>query len=48
MARVAALIGVVLLAVLGVRAYLAGGSAVLNLVCRHNLRVADLAVYIDG
>ena len=47
-ARVAALIGVVLLAVLGVRAYLAGGSAVLNLVCRHNLRAADLAVYIDG
>jgi hypothetical protein len=47
-ARVAALIGLVLLAVLGVHAYLAGGSAVLNLVCRHNLRAADLAVYIDG
>ena len=50
-ARVAALIGaviLVLLAVLGVHTYLAGGSAVLNLVCRHNLRAADLAVYIDG
>ena len=45
---VGVLVGAVLLAVLGVRAYLAGGSAVLNLVCRHNLRAADLAVYIDG
>lgn len=46
--RLAAPIGLVILAVLGVHAYLAGGSAVLNLVCRHNLRAADLAVYIDG
>jgi hypothetical protein len=46
--RVVVLIGAVLLAALGVHAYLAGGSAVLNLVCRHNLRAADLAVYIDG
>lgn len=47
-ARLAVLAGSLVLFGLVVYTFLSTGSATLNLVCRHNLRTADLSVVIDG
>lgn len=47
-ARLAVLAGVLVLIGLAVYAFLTSGSATLNLVCRHNLRAADLSLLVDG
>jgi hypothetical protein len=47
-ARLAVLVGSLVLLGLVAYTFLSSGSATLNLVCRHNLRTADLSVFIDG
>ena len=47
-ARLAVLTGLLVLVGLAVYTSLFGGSATLNLICRHDLRSADISVSIDG
>ncbi len=47
-ARLAVLTGLLVLVGLAVYTSLVGGSATLNLICRHDLRSADISVSIDG
>lgn len=47
-ARLAVLAGSLVLVGLAVYTSLSGGSATLNLICRHDLRSADISVSIDG
>ena len=47
-ARLAVLTGLLVLVGLAVYTSLLGGSATLNLICRHDLRSADISVSIDG
>lgn len=47
-ARLATLIGSLVLAALAVYTLLSGGTATLVLKCRHDLRSADLSVSVDG
>jgi hypothetical protein len=47
-ARLAVLTGLLVLVGLAVYTTLFGGSATLNLICRHDLRSADISVSIDG
>src|SRR5215469_822340 len=47
-ARLGLLTGSVVLVVLAIYTSLSGGSATLNLICRHDLRSADISVSIDG
>lgn len=47
-ARLAVLTGSLVLFGLAVYTSLSGGSATLNLICRHDLRSADISVSIDG
>jgi len=47
-ARLAALTGSLVLLGLAVYTGLSGGSATLNLICRHDLHSADISVSIDG
>jgi hypothetical protein len=47
-ARLAVLAGSVVLTGLALYTILSSGSATLNVICRHSLRSADLAVSIDG
>jgi hypothetical protein len=47
-ARIAVLTGSLVLVGLAVYTSLSGGSATLNLICRHDLRSTDVSVAIDG
>jgi len=47
-ARAAAAVGVVVFIVAGLYGILSSGSSVLNLVCQHNLKSADLSFSVDG
>ena len=47
-ARLAVLTGLLVLVGLAVYTSFLGGSATLNLICRHDLRSADISVSIDG
>ncbi len=47
-ARLSALVGFLVLIALAVYISLTRGSATLHLVCRHNLRTAELSVSVDG
>lgn len=47
-ARLPVLAGVVVLITLAAYTSLSSGSAILNVVCRHNFRSAELSVFIDG
>jgi len=47
-ARLAVLVGFLVLIALAVYTSLTSGSSTLHLVCRHNLRTAELSVFIDS
>jgi len=47
-ARLPVLAGGVVLSTLAAYTYLSSGSAILNVVCRHIFRSAELSVFIDG
>jgi hypothetical protein len=47
-ARLAVVVGLLVLIALAVYTSLTSGSSTLHLVCRHNLRTAELSVLIDG
>src|SRR5260370_41136778 len=47
-ARLPVLAGAVVLITLAAYTSLSSGPAVLNVVCRHNFRSAELSVFIDG
>jgi|SRR5215472_12629221 len=47
-ARLGLLTGSLVLVILAAYTSLSGGSATLNLICRHDLRSADISVSIDG
>jgi cell division septal protein FtsQ len=47
-ARLSVCAGSVVLIVFALYMYLWGGSSVLNLVCQHSLKSADLTVIVDG
>jgi len=47
-ARLGLLTGSLFLVALATYTFLSGGSATLNLICRHDLRSADISVSIDG
>jgi len=47
-ARLAALVGTIVFVVAGIYTFWWSGSSILNLVCQHNLKSADLTVSVDG